>query len=270
MGPSVLWTIVFGFLAGVFLRSLVPLGFSLAMFAVFLGVAILFLGFVEKRKLQTVVLIAVALLAFAGGVARMNSAIVADDPVLTERLGSKITIEGVVSNEPDAREASTRIPVRAEILVTKTGTTTISSGVLVVASSHTGILYGDRVRAKGTLRLPEAFETGAGREFDYPAFLAKDGILYELAFAEVEAVGKGSRNPLKAVSIFLKEKYLEGIALALPEPHAGLAGGITAGDKRGLGEELSDTFRTVGLTHIIVLSGYNIMIVVFGLGWLFS
>src|SRR3989338_7853383 len=80
----------------------------------------------------------------------------------------------------------------------------------------------------------------------------------------------GSRNPLKAAAIFLKHTYLEGIALALPEPHAGLAGGITAGDKRGLGEDLSEVFRTVGLTHIVVLSGYNIMIVVFGLGWLFA
>jgi len=270
MGPKILWVVVLGFLAGVFLRSLFPLGSSFAWFAALLAVAVLFLGVVEKRRLPVVVIITLALLSFTGGVARMNSAVIVSDPVLTKYLGSKVTIEGVVFNEPDAREASTRIPIRAEALITKTGTTTVSSGVLVVASSHTGILYGDRVRAKGTLRLPEAFETGEGRQFDHPAFLAKDGILYELAFAEVETVGEGSRNPLKAVSIFLKEKYLEGIALALPEPHAGLAGGITAGDKRGLGEELSDTFRTVGLTHIIVLSGYNIMIVVFGLGWLFS
>jgi len=277
MGPSVLWTIVLGFLAGVFLRSLAPLGLSLVGLAVLLGVSVLFLGVVEKRKLRTIVLIMVALFAFAGGVARMNSAVVVSNPVLTHYLGSKVTIEGVVFSEPDAREASTRIPIRAGTFIYGSATSTVDAGVLVIASSHTGILYGDRVRAKGTLRLPEAFAVGTtvpsgveGRQFNYPAFLAKDGILYELAFAEVEAVGKGSWNPLKAVSIFLKEKYLEGIALALPEPHAGLAGGITAGDKRGLGEELSDTFRTVGLTHIIVLSGYNIMIVVFGLGWLFS
>ena len=270
MGPKILWVIVLGFLAGVFLRSLFPLGSSFALFAALLGVAVLFLGVVEKRRLPTVVIITLALLAFAGGVARMNSAVVVSDPVLTNSLGSKVTIEGVVLSEPDAREASTRISVRAGTFIYGSATSTVDAGVLVIASSHTGILYGDRVRAKGTLRLPEAFETGAGRDFNYPAFLAKDGIVYELAFAEVETVGEGPRNPLKAVSIFLKEKYLEGIALSLPEPHAGLAGGITAGDKRGLGEELSDTFRTVGLTHIIVLSGYNIMIVVFGLGWLFS
>ena len=38
--------------------------------------------------------------------------------------------------------------------------------------------------------------------------------------------------------------------------------GITAGDKRGLGGDLSETFRIVGLIHIVVLSGYNIMVVI--------
>ena len=65
MGPSVLWTIVFGFLAGVFLRSLVPVGFSFAWLAALLGVAVLFLGVVEKRRFPMVVIIAVALFSFS-------------------------------------------------------------------------------------------------------------------------------------------------------------------------------------------------------------
>src|SRR3989344_5233317 len=68
MGPKILWVIVLGFLAGVFLRSLFPLGSSFALFAALLGVAVLFLGVVEKRRLPTVVIITLALLAFAGGV----------------------------------------------------------------------------------------------------------------------------------------------------------------------------------------------------------
>ena len=270
MAARILWVAVLGFLAGVFLRSLAPMGLAFAGFVALLGVVALLLGVVERAKLRAGMLVAVALFACAGGIARMNVAIVSGDPVLTEHLGSRVVLEGVVSNEPDAREASTRIPVRVELLVEETSTTTIHAGVLIIASAHAGISYGDRVRAEGTLRSPESFETGLGREFNYPAFLAKERIIYELAFAKIEPIGEGARNPLKAASIFLKQKYLDGIALALSEPHGGLAGGITAGDKRGLGEELSATFRTVSLTHIIVLSGYNIMIVVFGLGWLFS
>jgi competence protein ComEC len=118
--------------------------------------------------------------------------------------------------------------------------------------------------------VPERFETGPGREFDYPAFLAKDGILYTLSWADVEKLGAGEGAALKEASFFIKQYFLTGITRALPEPAAGLAGGITVGDKRGVGEELGDVFRTVGLTHVIVLSGYNITIVIYACSWLFS
>ena len=268
MGPKVLWAITIGCTAGILLRSLLPLGLAFTGFLALLGVAALLVGCIERQRLRASMLLAITLFSLAAGILRMHSAVVSVDPVLTERIGSKIMLEGVVANEPDQREASTRIQVRADIVIYSSATTTIDAGVLVVAPAHADVAYGDRVRAEGTLRLPESFETGEGREFNYPAYLAKDGITYELAFAEIEKTGEGPRNPLKAISISIKQTYLEGIALALPEPHGGLAGGITAGDKRGLGEELSATFRTVSLTHIVVLSGYNIMIVVFGLGWL--
>lgn len=191
----------------------------------------------------------------------MDSAILAPDPAFVSQLGEKVALEGFVFNEPDVREASVRIPLRLES----------GMGILVVAPAHADVRYGDRVHAEGILRLPESFETGVGREFNYPAYLARDGISYELAFANVETVGRGAPNPIKSLAIWTKQKFLEGLGRVLPEPHAGLAGGITVGDKRGLGADLSDVFRTVGLIHIVVLSGYNIMIVMEGLsrllGW---
>src|SRR3989344_4605837 len=270
MGPNVLWGIVAGFLLGVFVRSFVMLDWAAVGYIALLALATLLLTFFDSSKRSAGILCAIALFSCAIGIVRMEWATLPVDATFAAHVGEKVVIEGVVRDEPDVRESNERLSLRADGIIVGTSTLPVRAGVLVIAPLHSAVVYGDRIRVEGTLRLPEAFETGTGREFNYPAFLAKDGILYELAFAEVEAVGEGPRNPLKAVSIFLKEKYLEGIALALPEPHAGLAGGITAGDKRGLGEELSDTFRTVGLTHIIVLSGYNIMIVVFGLGWLFS
>jgi competence protein ComEC len=182
------------------------------------------------------------------------------EPLLDRMVGEEVVIEGRVTDEPDVRENNVRIPVR----VSAVGGSAIASetSVLVIAPLHTEAAYGDTVRAEGEVRLPESFDAGAGREFNYPAYLAKDGIGYELSFATVERVGESWRNPLKVVAIWIKETYLDGLALALPEPQAGLAGGITAGDKRGLGSELSDTFRTVGLIHIVVLSGYNIMVVI--------
>jgi len=261
MGARLVWTVVAGFIAGVFLRSIAPLGFSFVGFLLLCAVAVLLLSILNRRVTQGV-LVAVALLAGGIGILRMDAAVLVPDPTLAEQIGEEVTIEGFVFNEPDVREASVRLSVRLES----------GAGVLVIVPAHADISYGDRIRAEGTLRLPAAFETGVGREFNYPAYLAKDGIGYEQAFVrEVEVLGRGAGNPVKSFAIGTKHLFLEGLGRALPEPHAGLAGGITVGDKRGLGTDLSDVFRTVGLIHIVVLSGYNIMIVMEGLsqvlGW---
>lgn len=265
MGARILWTVVLGFIFGVFVRSLFPLGLAFAGFSVLIAVGTLLLSAIDRSKARSAILVAVALLACACGIARMHTVTYTGDSALTSQLNTKIVIEGIVFAEPDVREDSVRLSVRADALFAKGATTTIDAGVLVVAPAHIGILYGDRVRAEGTLELPEAFDTGVGRQFDYPLFLAKDGILYTLSFSQVESLGGNEGNSLKAFALSLKRMYLDGLQRALSEPQAGLAGGITAGDKRGLGAELSETFRTVGLTHIIVLSGYNIMIVIYGI-----
>ena len=234
-----------------------PLGISFVLLLSLSAVAATFLSVLTRSGARGLI-VSLALLASAAGVLRMEAAIVRPDALLVTALGNEIVLEGRVFNEPDQREASVRVPIRLEN----------GAGVLVVAPAHTNVQYGDRIRAVGVLRLPESFETGIGRAFNYPAYLAKDGIQYELAFANVEVRGGGSANPIKALAIAMKRLFLEGLGRALPEPQAGLAGGITAGDKRGLGNQLANVFQTVGLTHIIVLSGYNIMIVVSGLGFL--
>jgi competence protein ComEC len=115
--------------------------------------------------------------------------------------------------------------------------------------------------------LPEAFDTGEGRSFDYPKYLAKDGIGYQLAFAQIEATGENRGNPVKAAAISVKQRFLTGLGSVLPEPESGLAGGITVGDKRSIGSELSEKFQEVSLVHMVVLSGYNITIVMNFVRW---
>jgi len=59
----------------------------------------------------------------------------------------------------------------------------------------------------------------------------------------------------------VKRAFLERVSRSIPEPHASLLGGLVVGAKRSLGSELLDDFRTTGIIHIVVLSGYNISIV---------
>lgn len=259
MGARVLWSLVAGFLLGVFLRSFFPIGILAALFLALLGCGIGAYGIVEKKK--NTFLVCALLLAGALGIARMDGAILHGDPTLNSFVGKTITLEGVVFAEPDARDTSTRIPTEVSFLISKTATSSVRARVLVIAPAHTAIAYGAHVQVAGKLELPEAFDSGLGRQFDYPSYLGKDGIGYQLSFAQVERMGGNVGNPVTAFAIRLKQLFLTGLRRALPEPESGLAGGITVGDKRGPGTELNDTFRTVGLVHIVVLSGYNITVV---------
>lgn len=258
MGPSLLWAIVGGFLVGIFARSLLPLGLSFAGCAALLALSSIF--FVRTKK--NALIIVCVLLAFSGGIVRMHFAVLTGDPQVTAHLGEEVTIEGVVVQEPDVRDSGTRITVETDTLITKYAKDEVGAGILVQAPPHTSVSYGDRVRAYGTLRVPESFDTGEGRQFNYPEYLAAQGIGYQLAFAQIESTGEYGGNPIKALAIRAKELYLRGERAVLPEPEAGLAGGITVGDKRSIGPELSADFQRVSLIHMVVLSGYNITVVI--------
>jgi competence protein ComEC len=258
MGARLFWIAVTGLSLGVFVRTLIPFGWTTIGFFSLAGISGA-LCFTLRRE-QALLLSALFIFALSLGAARMHIGIIDSEPLLDVRVGEKITLKGVVQDEPDVRENNVRIPLR----VTAIDDSSIESdiAVLVVAPLHTEVAYGDSLSVEGELAFPESFETGEGRVFDYPGFLAKDRILYSMSFAKVTRLEGNEGNFLKSWAIWLKQKYLAGLANALNEPQAGLAGGITVGDKRGLGEELADTFRIVGLTHIVVLSGYNIMVVV--------
>lgn len=278
MRVHIFWVIVSSFLLGVFVRSIVVFSWTTIGFFIVLGSLCALLPFVSEVEKRAAALAALFCMFFALGAWRMESAIVGSDPSIDAYIGTKVVIEGVVVQEPDVRENTVRIPVRIVTIASTTVESTLS--VIVSAPLHTDVRYGDRVRVQGKLRTPDRFETGRaktaeggspdrshsdrfrGRFFEYPGYLAKDRILYTMSFASVDVLEREGGNALKKIAITIKQKYLEGLMLALPEPQAGLGGGITVGDKRGLGEELAETFRVVGLTHIVVLSGYNIIVVV--------
>ena len=262
MPSKILWAIVGGFLLGVFARSFILLGLSVVIFALLLAATSLLLAWFDRSRAQTLIIISVALVAFAGGIARMHTATLTGDPILTGRLDSKVILEGYVTAEPDVRDTGVRISLNVERLILAGTTIPVGAGVLALVPPHADVAYGDRVRATGTLRLPEAFDTGLGRQFRYPEYLAKDGIGYQLAFAQIEKTDGNEGNFLKAAAIGVKQTYLRGEAAVLPEPEAGLAGGITVGDKRSIGKELTEDFQRVSLIHMVVLSGYNITIVI--------
>lgn len=175
-------------------------------------------------------------------------------------VGAEAEIEGVVVADPDIREQHQRLTVRVE---RNQGDALVWTNVLVVAPLYPEIRYGERLRAYGTLEEPEPFETNEGRMFGYDRFLAKDGIFLVMERGALEIIGgrEGFWHSARGALSDFKFAGIDALARALPEPHASLASGLLLGGKQGLGKDLLDDFVAVGLVHIVVLSGYNVMIV---------
>lgn len=60
----------------------------------------------------------------------------------------------------------------------------------------------------------------------------------------------------------VRDWFADKVRVLLPEPQASLGIGFLTGQKSSLPEELSEAMKIVGLTHIVVASGYNLTILV--------
>jgi competence protein ComEC len=59
-----------------------------------------------------------------------------------------------------------------------------------------------------------------------------------------------------------RDNFADGVRNAIPEPEASLGVGYLVGQSSSLPQTLSNQFKTVGLTHAVVASGYNLTILV--------
>lgn len=175
-------------------------------------------------------------------------------PALEEKLDTKVELSGRVVADPDVREGTERLTLFVPTENTK---------ILAVVSLYPGFSYGDLVTVSGKIEHPEPFDTDSGRVFEYDKFHAKDSVSYIMNFAHIQKTGVDNSVMTKILGslYFIKGIFAEGLQEALPEPASSLAEGILVGGKQGLGKDLLDVFTITGLLPIIVLSGYNVMIV---------
>lgn len=176
-------------------------------------------------------------------------------------LGERVILEGEIVKDPDIRDKTIRLTVKPESI---NGTLVYQSDskVMVSVDRFQGVSYGDFIEVSGTLREPEPFETDTGRVFNYPKYLEAHGITHVMPFSDIEVIKKSKGNVVVSTLLSIKHFLIRGIEKALPEPYAALSSGLLLGEKQSLGDELTEDFRKAGVVHIIVLSGYNVALVI--------
>jgi competence protein ComEC len=171
-------------------------------------------------------------------------------------LKQQVSGSGVISEEPVFNETGQVLIVQAEEPSCLSGLS-----IKMKTKFYPRFQYGDTVIFNGKLSAPFNFKSDTGRSFDYRGYLAKDDIYYEIKSASTSLAAQSSGFSLTATLYKIKRGFVNNLNRTLGEPHAALAAGLVVGEKSSLGKDLLNDFRTVGLIHIVVLSGFNITIV---------
>lgn len=263
MRNSLLVAGLLGFTSGILCRSFFFFSWPLLVFLFIVASTLCLAWFLKHRVLYAVCIVFVIGLILGCGRVMLAPASLSSEFV--PLVGSDVELQGTVIAEPDIRETTQRI----QLEVAKDGS---SAKVLAVAPLYPEIPYGAQVIVRGRLVYPEPFETDTGRTFRYDRFLAKDAIFALVESASIEPIGAGDDLGTRVMGALLsgKHAFQEGLVRAIPEPGASLASGLITGGKQGLGTKLLDAFIVAGLVHIVVLSGYNVMIVAEGVLRTFS
>lgn len=166
---------------------------------------------------------------------------------------------GVVKEEPSRKKDNVLLVVEAQFLKEEEKIIKIDDErINVYVPFFSKVSYGDLLVIKGKLQKIKNKEDST---FDYESFSKKDRILFQIFNAEIE-VQKNVGNPLikklKSVKNFFEEK----MSFYLSEPHSSLVSGMIIAGKNSLPKDIQDQFVRTGIIHIVVLSGFNIAVII--------
>jgi competence protein ComEC len=261
MQDRVFYSICFGFIFGVLLRSFPAFGgtppsavvfYVTLLFSIIAFALLLFFTLISQNKWG--ISASIFILAFCIGIFSFH---LADKPapyIFESQVGQKASFSGLIIDEPSIGENNQKLIIETQIGKEKTQ-------ILLSANPDEDYKYGDQINFSGKLEKPENFITDQGKEFDYINYLRKDGIFYVINYPKIEIISQGGGNMVKRGLFSVKENFLEKMNLAIRSPESLLMGGLILGEKSSFNQALRQSFVDTGTIHIVALSGYNVTIV---------
>ena len=171
---------------------------------------------------------------------------------------------GKIANDPEATAQKIRFTFAVEAIDRGDGMEVAWGKVLVYAEPPRDLVaardppffrYGDGLLLQGELQRPQRLE-----EFDYPSYLASQGIS-GIVFArtatpsdpEAQAQG-GWRGWIFDLRRMLSQNLDEAVAV----PHSAVAKALLLGQRGQLPDSLVQDFRETGTSHLLAISGLHV------------
>ena len=241
------------FLAGVTAAAIVDREW---VFTALIGALLSMLAwFAFQRRRPSMLLAAMVVLA-TFGYARFEASTEALAGVSTAPRG-EYEVVGVIRDEPRVRGLYARIDLKVERL---DGLEASGAIRVTLPAPLDPLQASERLRMRVELEAPPEIEA-----FDYPAYLASQGIHAVGAFPEswdrIGHAGGDWRTPLRS----LRRELNANIERTLPAPESALAAGVLIGERGTIPQDLTEALRRTGTTHLVVVSGQNVALLL-GLG----
>jgi len=171
--------------------------------------------------------------------------------------GQEVTLQGIVSKEPDIRINNVKYSVKTSQLKQGSSVKEISGNVLVTTQLYPRYDYGDRLEIKCKLQQPEPFEG-----FSYDRYSARHNIYSLCFYPVVNLIENNQGNKTLAFILLIKQKLQLLINRNLPEPQASILSALILGSRKGIPDYLFDKFAITGTAHLIAISGMHIAIII--------
>jgi competence protein ComEC len=208
----------------------------------------------------------VLLLGWFAGADRMSQL---EEDVLSPRFyGERVLVEGRIESEPVRKGSRSAMVVHAERILRQTKSQQVNRRVLVnvVKSARwldgDSLQIGDAVRFTGTIEpLPGARNPG---EFDYGRYLALNGVQGFITVRDTNAIVLKARSSSLTISAIIgrAQKEIFGVFDRYHKTEeAGYLKGVVFGYRADLSAEVKQSFMNTGTTHILAVSGSNVVVV---------
>ena len=237
-------------------KALIPLGFGILLgvklslppiLSLLTGAFCLSFGFslymMGRRRMADPFLL--SLFLFAG---MSIGAISLISPRITPLFGKRVRFEGEVIRS-DARPYSMRIYSAGRI---RNGP---KARLIIRCRDKIALRRGDRIAAVGTLKPPQPSRNPGS--FNWRRYLAAQGIHAELRAERIERLpsrGFSLRRSAERV-----RRRLESLLFKLlPKRQGLLIAGMILGDREAMPDDMEESFRRSGLSHLLAVSGLHV------------
>ena len=175
--------------------------------------------------------------------------------------GREVVAEGRIADDPESTATRVRFELQVSQFLLNGESRDVRERWLVYANPPDDVVarreapffrYGDAVTVRGMPQEPQPIDG-----FDYPAYLAAQGITATLFAREAQVTGEGGAR-WRAVLYAARGRLADSIERAMPFPESALGSAMLLGKRESLPPELVDKFRGTGAAHLLAISGLHV------------